>query len=213
MGSSSCGVKVLYNIYNIFTNQCHSEFCMCMYAFVLLRAHVLYVKIFQQKILCILEKIDNRIMSSVVHYEAHFKCAYLNPISILYAMLFTGVAHPMGLNSCHINVAFKTFSKFVSFYHCHITNCMMMEQVWSSQTLLFQLPTQQLYNKFQSCPLICSSSRASSILSMPITISTVWPLIPVLDLSINVLLCTVWVLHIVCVAMQGYLAWEYRVCV
>lgn len=36
------------------------------------------------------------------------------PKSVLYTMLFTAVAHPMGLNCCSVNVDFKTFSQFVS---------------------------------------------------------------------------------------------------
>lgn len=91
-------------------------------------AHVLICYVFStNKILCILDKMDNRMMPSVVHYGANAKCIFLSPKSILY-MLFTGVAHPMGLTCWYYNMVFKTFSQFVcSFYYCRVTNFMIME--------------------------------------------------------------------------------------
>lgn len=81
---------------------------------------------FQQKILCILDKMDNRMVPSVVHYEAHDKCVFLYPKSILYTMLCD--AHSMGLHCCYITVDFKTFLQFLSsFYYCHTTHFMIME--------------------------------------------------------------------------------------
>lgn len=82
-----------------------------------------YFLFFQPIITCILDTMDNRMLPSVVYYEGHIKCIFLNPKSISYTILFNAVAHPMGLNCCYISEAFKTFSQFVYF-----SNFMIMAQ-------------------------------------------------------------------------------------
>lgn len=123
---TDCGQFIMWSegtipyLYYIFKSIVH--ICLCMYVHVCLFYGLLARNTLH-------DKMDNRMMPSVVHYEAHAKCVFLNPKSILYSMLFTEVAHPMGLNCCCINVAFKTFSQFESsFHYCHITKFMITEQ-------------------------------------------------------------------------------------
>lgn len=158
-------------------------------AYIFMGAHMcLFVLFFPAKILCILGKMDNRMMPSVVHYQTRAKCNFLNPKSILHTMLFSGVVHPMGLNCCYINVAFlKTFSHLVSSFFISVTSQTLwscsrnLSHSWGLALSAGKRPSQQLYYKLLWCPLICSSSRASALLNMPLSILTVWPSISALD--------------------------------
>lgn len=113
-------VIVVYNIHTVFINWFHSK----CYVHVYVSANVLMCYSSKKYLLeCILDKLDKKMMPSVVHYETYAKWLFffffLNPISIFYTMQFTGVVHPMGAKCCYINVSFKTFHYF------HIRNLLI----------------------------------------------------------------------------------------
>lgn len=75
-------VMVVYNIHTVFINWFHSK----CYVHVYVSANVLKCYSSKKYLLeCILDKLDNKMMPSVVHYETHAKWLFfffLNPISI-----------------------------------------------------------------------------------------------------------------------------------